>query len=484
MPHRTLVVISDLHIGGTYPEEGSESSRGFRLCTHVDALIAFIQSLPKSSRDNATELVINGDFVDFLAEPADAASDESNANWQPFIPSPQQAVDVFRRIACRDAALFDALRVFLRGGGRLTLLLGNHDVELSLPEVRRELESVLDASGRDLAFVYDGEAYCVGPVLIEHGNRYDPWNVVDHDALRRLRSAQSRRESPDAEFTPPAGSHLVAGVMNHIKKDYPFVDLLKPENEVVLPILLALAPEYRRHVFAAARLAAKAKLRRYGVTVQRATLGDAGFSGGAAGDGRAVVETAIANALPTEDADPFIRQVLGDATDVTLLDGDIADGMTTRASVWGWMRLLTVPSAQPLSERLPALRLALQAARKSFDFCRDREVASYLDAAQKISDAGARVVIFGHTHLAKSIPLARGGLYINTGTWADLIRFPIDLLDPAHGAAADPLLAFVDDMRLAKFQSHLMFAPTYARISLVDGELVSAQLLAFNAREI
>ena len=43
---------------------------------------------------------------------------------------------------------------------RLTILLGNHDIELSYPRVRSALERVLGTEeGRGFRFVYDGEAY-------------------------------------------------------------------------------------------------------------------------------------------------------------------------------------------------------------------------------------------------------------------------------------------------------------------------------------
>jgi predicted phosphodiesterase len=43
-------------------------------------------------------------------------------------------------------------------------------------------------------------------------------------------------------------------------------------------------------------------------------------------------------------------------------------------------------------------------------------------AARKMVEAGsAKVVVMGHTHLARDIKLT-GGWYLNTGTWADIIR--------------------------------------------------------------
>ena len=58
----------------------------------------------------------------------------------------------------------------LERGHRLTILLGNHDVELAMPWCGVNLESILRVEGRhDYHFIGNGEAYIVGDALIEHG---------------------------------------------------------------------------------------------------------------------------------------------------------------------------------------------------------------------------------------------------------------------------------------------------------------------------
>src|SRR5262249_61234379 len=77
---------------------------------------------------------------------------------------------------------------------------------------------------------------------IEHGNRYDTWNMVPHNLLRHVRAKLSRGEKPRRYPNVP-GSELVCKVVNRLKKKYRFVDLLKPETEAVLPALPALDPK-------------------------------------------------------------------------------------------------------------------------------------------------------------------------------------------------------------------------------------------------
>ena len=73
---------------------------------------------------------------------------------------------------------------------RLTILLGNHDLELGLPAVQAMLLQALGGRRHRVAWVDDGRAYRLGGVLIEHGNRYDGANLNDWNGLRSLRLAQ------------------------------------------------------------------------------------------------------------------------------------------------------------------------------------------------------------------------------------------------------------------------------------------------------
>lgn len=135
---RTVYVISDLHLGGVYQEPPAPGKRGFRLCTHADAIVRFVkQRTDEIATNRPIEIVLNGDTVDFLAElDLPAAGVGAVATWSSFTSDPQAAVAKFNAIVKRDKAVFDSFGPFLNAGGRLTVLLGNHDIELSLPPVR------------------------------------------------------------------------------------------------------------------------------------------------------------------------------------------------------------------------------------------------------------------------------------------------------------------------------------------------------------
>ena len=77
---RRTYVISDLHLGGAYGRTEDPNDRGFRLCSQVPALTDWVDELARRPAEGPhVELVINGDFVDFLAE-----GEGPSPAWTPF----------------------------------------------------------------------------------------------------------------------------------------------------------------------------------------------------------------------------------------------------------------------------------------------------------------------------------------------------------------------------------------------------------------
>ncbi|MGH8572388.1 MAG: hypothetical protein ACREX8_07425 [Gammaproteobacteria bacterium] len=223
-----LSVISDLHLGGIAPYMMSKPER----------LAAFIGSLPgRLAADEALALVIAGDFIDFLAIPG----------FKSWTADPREACTKLE-LTLRGpfAPVFDALRRHVASGYRLTVLIGNHDIELALPAVQDAFLRDIGAGSHQVGFIDDGSAYRAGGVLIEHGNRYDGANSNDWEGLRSIRSAQSRHEPPPRALAVAAGSVIVEKVVNAIKPRYPFIDLLQPQDRLLAYLLLAFEPSLLR----------------------------------------------------------------------------------------------------------------------------------------------------------------------------------------------------------------------------------------------
>ena len=449
-------VISDLHLGGARPPEEAKddrspatepASRGFRMNTRTNELANFIEWVAERPSGSA-ELIINGDFVDFLAE-----EHAGKSHWRPFIDDATTAEEVAGRLLARERPVMEALQGLLRAGHALTLILGNHDVELSLPVVRAVLSRVLKASpGRDFRFLADGEAYRIGSVLIEHGNRYDGYNAIDHDGLRRLRSVQSRGiDDARARFLPPPGSRIVSEVMNEMKKDYPFVDLLKPETSACLPLLLALEPRHRAKIRQLSTLALAAHRRQAKGAHPRRTSEISSGSSAPRETVEAVFDTvqeaseaAHASAIAAVNE---VARLLGLPEAAARRTAPI--GVGSRASaILGFVELVLAPADGALVARVPALRRALSELPndKSFDPKKETSIPHW-KAAIELARHPVRHVVFGHTHLAKHVPVPGGGSYLNSGTWADLVELPSDLLTLPDADVARLLSDFVKKMK-------------------------------------
>ena len=444
---RSIVhVISDLHLGGA---SATADGPGFQMCppsTHT-RLGALIDALPASTDTVDSHLVIAGDIVDFLAEEP----------FEAFTADPERARAKLGRIFDSTAVVWDALARFARErGGVLTLMLGNHDIELSLPGIREMLHARVAGPRTD--FIYDNEAFTLGPLLVEHGNRFDAWNAVPHDALRRLRSQLSRKLPVQPEFPALPGSRMVIDVINPLKRDYPFIDLLKPETAVALPIAAA--------------------------------LGGAGLKEAWRGFGKFRDSWAVDYDESTgEPEDPnYIAGELVPDQDLWDAAQDVAqevEGLPSR-SLGGFLR-------QTGSEAMAAVRRArIDALYGAFRklahlrrlhqeaFAIESESDTYLTPARRAAEAGFQVIVYGHTHLPKRVPLAPPGpgqaLYLNTGTWADVMCVPDGIWDADTAAGRALFRRFCEELTGEGLAGWRRSMPTYARIELDGDTLKTAEL--------
>jgi hypothetical protein len=201
-----VVIVSDLHIGGeptTSRRHRFENS--LQIFYSAPALAAFLDGLDAAHAGEpgtALELIFNGDTIDF---PAEGPVDPSAAGARLAVARLEAALD-------RVPEVCSALDRFL-GSHALTVLVGERDAELSVPEVRTCLSAVLGARQNSIHFVCPGEAYRIGRLLVEHGHRHDPAG------------------------RGPAGAHRVA------RRRAGFMNLLRPDDATVALISEVLPPE-------------------------------------------------------------------------------------------------------------------------------------------------------------------------------------------------------------------------------------------------
>lgn len=403
-----LYSISDLHMGGR---------AGFQIFNSGDALAAFIEHLRTLPAANVA-LVINGDLVDFLAEPDAIAFD------------PAGAVRKLDRIVgdAAFAASWKALTKFVRTKGRhLAITLGNHDLELALPWVRDHLSELLTGADERararLTLALDGTGFLCrignARVLCVHGNEVDTWNIADHETIRRYgRDIQQGR--PVTAWVPNAGTQLVIDVMNSIKQKFPFVDLLKPELEGVIPTLAAIAPEQRSRIFAAFPAAFH-----LGLDKVRRSVGLLGAEEEEDEPG----QLAPLRTLPTT---PRISEQLLDAVELQLAEGVEPISLVPldqRGQYLGIGGAIT--NFLFTGDVQESLRKGLDGLQKdrSFDFKQPDDTFLQFD---KQVGADVDFLLTGHTHLERALKRNQSsGWYFNSGTWVRLIRLEPDVLASA-----------------------------------------------------
>jgi UDP-2,3-diacylglucosamine pyrophosphatase LpxH len=400
-----LHCVSDLHLGG--PPGRQIFDQGGRLAKLIDHLRA--RKAPRLG------LVINGDVVDFLAEDSALYLD------------PTQAIFKLSRIMSDPAfsEVWRALKDFVATPSRcLILVLGNHDVELALPHVRAWLTERLSngdeaARGRILwAVDGDGFACRVGDrrVLCLHGNEVDDWNVVDYWALVQLSRALNRGV-PLPKWIPNAGTRLVVDLMNRVKRDYPMVDLLKPETKAALPVLVAL----RGITPGEARSFARA-LARQGLDGLNRRIGTLGA------DGTELVRptederlAALMDDLrpPKRDQAALKERILTAQLRIERGEprlGGFDPGMDPELlGITAWLRA---------SQRPEALREALEGwlLKNDISFELTAEDKDFRALDEKVGSS-VQYLLAGHTHLRKALHRRSPGCYhYNTGTWVRLIE--------------------------------------------------------------
>jgi hypothetical protein len=305
--------------------------------------------------------------------------------------------------------------------------LGNHDLELALPWVRRRLAGLLAGDApedgdapRRLHLITDGTGVSctVGgrTVLCVHGNEVDRWNPADFERIREIgRDVQLGR--PIDTWIPNAGTQMVIDVMNGVKRQFPFVDLLKPEKEGVVPVLAACDPSQLASLnrvtglvgVAGNRLAAALRKPRGMLGEEPAEEPLTASSGQPARtlsrrDPRIVSSQMM---LAVEDA------VRRDLDPLEMVEGVEASRLAMTGAFWKWV------NDQPTEE---VLREALD----KLDRDRSFDLRDYDDTAKALDKEISPVIDFvvaGHTHLERALPRRNGGgVYFNSGTWARLIR--------------------------------------------------------------
>lgn len=446
-------VISDLHIGGP---------SGRQMFTATKQLVAFLKHVTARAElvgkkpHGRLLLVINGDFVDFLAQ--EKATDFQGSRSQGMLDDILLEQTEF-------AAILPELQAFVaQPSAHLVITLGNHDVELALPDTRQRLLDHLTQSqpsrlGQvELSFDGWGYRFQVGgrAALCLHGNETDPFNFTRYDELDRIVHELMWFDGSEfgEEWRPSAGSWFVWKAINPLKQRYPFVDLLKPELPLAATVLAILDPTKAPYLSEAVRMATGAagnELTRPASQRRMLSMGPQSSGRRSELNAKRRVEMEVEEALQNGTIDDLIagRQA------VKMLGW--TDWWTTASRMASEAAEVVLDGAQKVRDELVGaardthLR-ALRAAVRPLAETEPYHLRQLSTADQKLDDSvrqGYDVVFAGHTHFRRLAPRRSGkGLHINTGTWAGLIGFSRELVDSPKFADVYDALRSPDRQKL------------------------------------
>lgn len=376
-----VVVISDLHLA-------PERNRG--LFQADEQLATFLRWVHKSFR--RCYLLLNGDAFDFLVGGSREAIDLDAAAAQAAA------------IAENHKEVFEALSQIAKSKEhQLIILGGNHDPELALPVVQEEIERHLMTScpHSPIRWLTNGEAalFQIGEVrvLVEHGDQYDSWNWIDHEALRRVVCLASRNVSYQSVYSSPPGSRLVLNRFNPIRDKFHWLETLQPFSPSILPlaleVILPSLPSNERG------------------ELLKAVKEFRSFSGRSVTD---VVLSGLDSKAVYWANDDNERQLLSEWLAQYESEEDVWRGIDDMKAA------LTRVVAR--LRNLTARALLKRVSKRDFYFRIDEQDGQHGRVAKLISK-GADLVVHGHTHAAKAYAVA-AGLYLNTGTWGQLTKLP------------------------------------------------------------
>lgn len=427
-----IMVISDLHLA---------SERGRGLFQADELLVEFLRWVRENFHH--CHLLLNGDVFDFLVnKPEETAIDSDEAAAEAAL------------IYDNHQEVFEALSLIANSGEhRLTILGGNHDPETALPAVQEKFGQNLrlpathsqkpSCSHFPIHWLVNGEGALLrvgeAKVLIEHGDQYDSWNWVDHEALRRVVCLASRSVSYAGVYRPPPGSRLVINRFNRIRGQFPWLQTLQPLSALIIPLALevilpAVSGDERYRLIKAVREVSSFGLRS---AVDSALLGvgDSSEYWAGAGEERQLLREWLARYEREENAWGA---------------GDGGDAWLARA----------VARLRDL-----ALQRTLKKISSGDTFFDTGAHNRNYNAVARLVDKGADLVVHGHTHSAKVYPVGRG-LYLNTGTWGQLTRLP------DAGAGEEEWALFIEGLRAGRADSFAR--PTFVRVSKQPDQTVAA----------
>lgn len=219
-PKKIKVIVSDLHLGKgrVLPGGGINPLEEFY---YGEKLVEFLHYYSSGAfRDYEVELIINGDFLNFLQV-------DYRGHFLTVLTE-SVCLEILKSIVEGHRHVFKAMAEFLaRNGNSMTYVVGNHDQGMLWPACREHLNQVVGASIRfkNIVYFFDG-------IHIEHGHMHESANRMDP------RRFFLKKNLAEPILNLPFGSHFFVDHVLKIKHKYPFIDKIRPFGKMVRWVLM------------------------------------------------------------------------------------------------------------------------------------------------------------------------------------------------------------------------------------------------------
>jgi UDP-2,3-diacylglucosamine pyrophosphatase LpxH len=387
MAGKAKIIISDFHMGAGFAPDN--------LLEDFDTDGKFAEFLggiatESDAKKMDVELIVNGDLFEFLQVPAlDAFDPQVVYPSETYHPtSEEDSVKKIGLIIKGHSTFFTALRDFINPKHprrNITIIKGNHDVNLYWGAVQDSIRQEVDATGdRQALLAFEECQVSREGIYVEHGNQYlEPFNRFDNF------------EEPldldcPGELETPSGSAFVMDFLNDVEREKWWVDSVKPVTALVGYIF---AIDF---AFAARMLVNLLKVLP-SLIVESFAVEDEAGTGAQLDD---------------------LRQQLEDEAQVAVMSERYAADEAFRREFDATLRQVLGDIARPAGGVLWATAEAAQGAKTT----EEETAAGLLDdvlrqvAETKLAEEGVEVAVFGHTHNPLCERL-EGGMYLNAGTW-------------------------------------------------------------------
>jgi UDP-2,3-diacylglucosamine pyrophosphatase LpxH len=403
-----------------------------------------------------SELVLNGDIIDFL-------------QIAPFRRGPyREAIGKVQRAAHAHREAIEALGRFVGAGNRLVILPGDHDIELAFWEVQAAFTALVSGgdAGAASRVVFPNDAplgphfqgcprgpfaYRLPGVYVEHGNQLDRWSAFNYQDLLEDRVEGRIRLPPTSQWS--------LDLFNELEPRYPFIDKVRPRSAALL-LLWLLDPALAR-----SRLPALAALGRrlYPELKRRGREAPGAAFDGAKGsvDRRDQPAGRGATAHPAALEEELLSWLGAYAEELRILDEacvvlQAADAQGSKGEEL-WNEKISAAYTSVFQAALAGMS-SPRAGLASED--------AYAARALELAHAErAEVVVLGHSHGLRDIRMG-WARYLNTGTWIGLVGLD-DLRQAAQAEALRAQLSALRRRGALEFEQRLSFV----EIAYPNGQL-------------